>query len=104
MPETTLTAWQVELDRIELDVMRAERHVAHGTTLTTDFWAPPRDNGPLPEVLRERALSLVARQEACLARMTELLGSTQRQSEVAATIGRATLTDRSRPIYVDVTL
>ncbi|KQQ39763.1 hypothetical protein [Nocardioides sp. Leaf307] len=100
-PDADLKSWQIELDRVELDVMRAERGLAHGAVLQTDPWHVPDDHGPLPEALRERAEEIHARQQVVLAAIAETLGRTLRQQAVATALDRSSAR-HSGPVYVDV--
>ncbi|MBZ5736148.1 hypothetical protein K8Z61_16770 [Nocardioides sp. TRM66260-LWL] len=104
MPDTDaarLTAWQVSLDRIELDVIRAERALAAGTLLVSDPWDVPADHGPLPPALRDRAQALHERQLAVLERIAATLGTTVRQQALVDAVSRTAVSDRTRPVYVD---
>lgn len=94
-------AWQVDLDRIELDVLRAERALENGTELRSDPWDVPSHLGPIPEALLERAETIRARQRAVLTEIAERLGSTLRHQSV---IDRVDLSSSlsNLPIYLDV--
>ncbi|MCW2814662.1 MAG: hypothetical protein JWN84_2117 [Nocardioides sp.] len=94
-------SWNIELDRLELDVMRAERALPQGDPVRTDSWNPPAVIGPIPPALVERALGLLARQEACLEEMDRRLGGAARQQAMAAAVSRATGSHHSPPVYVD---
>ncbi len=94
-------AWEVSLDRIELDVIRAEISLANDSDLRVDEWDVPVDHGPLPASLRPRAEELLARQEALLARIADKLGATGRQQAVVERVGRVSVAPTG-PVYVDV--
>lgn len=100
--DTHFESWQLELDRLELDVMRAERAIATDGLLRTDGWELPGLAGPVPDDLRERAQEILARQQALLADLAQRLGATHRQQAVADNVGRVSTRDRSRPVYLDV--
>lgn len=100
--ESAFKAWQVNLDRIELDVMRAERNLERGLLLQTDPWDVPADYGPLPAELRERAEEILARQKAIIAKIAETLGVTLKHQAVVDAVGRTSVAGRGYPIYVDV--
>ena len=53
-------AWQVALDRIELDVIRAERALETDGVMRVDEWTVPDDYGPIPVSLRGRAEDILA--------------------------------------------
>jgi hypothetical protein len=48
-------AWLEVLERLEADAQALEDALASGDVLPVQTWVPPRDLGPLPEVLRARA-------------------------------------------------
>ncbi|MDO9494658.1 MAG: hypothetical protein Q7J48_03050 [Nocardioides sp.] len=100
--DTHFESWQLELDRLELDVIRAERAAATDELLRTETWAVPSLPGPVPEDLRERATEILRRQQALLTGLAERLGATHRQQEIAHHVGRVSARDRSRPVYVDI--
>jgi hypothetical protein len=81
-------SWNIELDRLELDVMRAERALPQGDPVRTDSWNPPAVIGPIPPALVERALGLLARQEACLEEMDRRRQPGHRQPPLSARLRR----------------
>lgn len=100
--DTHFECWQVELDRLELDVIRTERAMATEGLLRTETWVLPCLPGPVPADLRERAAEILGRQQALLTGLAERLGATHRQQEIADHVGRVSARDRSRPVYVDI--
>ncbi|WP_148615838.1 hypothetical protein [Nocardioides rubriscoriae] len=96
-------AWAVELDRLELDVMRAERALPTGDPIRTDSWDAPTSIGPIPSVLVDRARDLLERQAVCLEAMAERLGGAARQHAMAVAVTNATGRG-GVPVYVDVPL
>ncbi len=99
-----LTAWEIVLDRIELDVMRGERNLARGLEFRTDPWdLPDGDLGPLPAQLVERAAGIHRRQHELIEKMSTTLHHTLRQQAVAEAASR----DHGAaafPVYVDVAI
>jgi hypothetical protein len=93
--------WQVALDRLELDVVRLERHLDEDRELRTDIWDVPHVPGPLPAALRERAEELLARQRHGLECLANRLGQAVRQQAVADAVSR-TASSASGPVYVDL--
>jgi hypothetical protein len=94
--------WEVELDRLELGVLRAER-LARGLEEVAEAepWEPPSIAGPIPADLVERAQSLLARHDRVRAALVQALTRAQRQ--VAYTDKVVDITSR-RPaaVYVDM--
>lgn len=95
------SAWLAALDRLELDVIRLERHLDTGRELRTDVWDVPQVATRLPAELRQRAEELHARQQVGLARLATLLGQAGRQQAVADAVSRAA-PGASGPVYVDL--
>ncbi len=104
--DTTLrnpvSIWEVTLDRLELDVVRMEHHLALGRELRTDIWDVPRSLTPLPEELRERAADLHSRQQQCLEQLATSLGTALRQHAVAEAVARVAPSAHGLPRYVDI--
>lgn len=94
-------AWQVDLDRIELDVLLAERALDSGAELRLDAWDVPGDHGPLPDDLAARAAGIRERQRAVLERIADQLGVTLRHQGVLDRLGLGSGLDNV-PIYLDV--
>ncbi|MCL8027708.1 hypothetical protein [Nocardioides bruguierae] len=95
-----LMAWQVTLDRLELDVLRVESAVARGRMPELEPWRPEPHLGALPEPLRPRAEQLLHRQAQASARLTDRLHQVHREHTLADTVSR--LSGRGvDPVYVD---
>ena len=102
--------WETALDRLELDLMRAERLLHHDRSPALDSpvindWDEPDLDGPVPDDLYERAVELRARQESLQAALASRLGTIRREHAFAARVERATgrAAGRSeRPVYLDV--
>lgn len=94
-------AWQVDLDRIELDVLRAERALESGADLRTDPWDVPGNHGPIPRELRDRARSILERQQTVMARIAEQLGVNLRHQTVIEKVGLSSSLSNV-PVYLDV--
>lgn len=102
-------AWEAALGELELDAARADAVLAAvraGQQVPQDWhatWAPPRDLGPLPAALGQRARLLLQRQIAtsrelalACARAGEAIGRGERRMS-----GRSQ--DPSVPVFVDAT-
>ena len=94
--------WETALDRLELDVLRAEQMVANPARYDLEPWDEPLVDGPLPGDLVDRALDLRARQQGVQRRLVEALQTLSRQSAFTERVDRATART-NRPVYVDVT-
>jgi hypothetical protein len=96
-------AWEVALDRVELDLIRAERALALGTGLArVDEWEVPDYYGPIPVALRSRAEEILARQQRTARQLSDQLGVTAQHQAIVDSASM--LSDRSsdRAVYVDV--
>jgi hypothetical protein len=92
-------AWEVVLDRLELDVILVERALEGraGLSRPLDEWHVPDQYGPVPAALRPRAEALVVRQRTAMRALAEQLGVTAaHQTYVAADRAPA-----AGPVYVD---
>lgn len=94
--------WETEIDRLELDVIRAERLLKGLTSMPTEPWDPPVVPGQMPADLAARAQDLLDRQERATARLTVALTEAQRQisytDRVTGVSGRAV----TAPVYLDL--
>jgi hypothetical protein len=96
-------AWEVALDRIELDLIRAERALEVGSGLArVDEWVVPDYYGPIPISLRPRATEILARQQQTVRRLSEQLGINSQHQAIVD--GVTSLNGRSSDlaVYVDV--
>ena len=94
--------WETALDRLELDVLRAEQMLSrHPAPHDPEPWDEPLVDGPLPHDLLDRALDLRARQEAIQRQLAQALQALSRQSAFTDRVDRATAR-HSGPVYVDV--
>ena len=95
--------WVTELDRLELDVIRAERMLEDPGHEGPGAWEPPAAlAGPIPADLRQRAADLADRQRQVQSALSTLLAAIARQHEYAARVDRATRASGSA-IYLDIT-
>ncbi|GCD89533.1 hypothetical protein [Nocardioides sp. LS1] len=93
--------WETALDRLELDVIHAERMLDDPAAADMESWDEPQLAGPIPADLVERALTIRARQERVQQALAARLGDLRRQHEFADRVDRAT-GRAGRPVYVDV--
>jgi hypothetical protein len=93
-------AWEVELDRLELEVIHVERLLAAVKPLESTDWEPPRMGTPLPEHLLPRALEIQERQGKALQQVLRALHSAQRHRRY---VDRVTPEDQPAPRYLDIT-
>jgi hypothetical protein len=94
--------WATALDRLELEVILAERRLEDPTRPAPDTWDEPDLQGPMPADLRDRALALRERQHRVRVAMTTLLGTIGRQHDFANRVDRATRAPAA-PVFLDVT-
>ena len=92
--------WEIALDRLELDVLRAERMLENPERPAPASWDEP-DLGPIPPDLVERATELRTRQVRVLDQLTTALGSVARHHEFAARVDRATRREGAA-VFLDV--
>lgn len=96
-------AWETALDRIELDLIRAERAVDSPTLLgEITTWHRPDDYGPIPASLRPRAEEIVARQRAVLRLLGERLGRTAQRQAVVDDVTSISAGAQPGAVYVDI--
>ena len=93
-------AWETELDRLELDILRTERLLASLAPVEAAAWETPRLPGPMPEHLLPRAQEIHERQSRLLSALLLAMRHTQRQGRLAARADRAV---DGVPRYVDLT-
>lgn len=98
--------WREALDELEGDVLDAEDLLARGRAeeiatwgRRSEDWIPPKDLGPLPDDLRERAARLLQHQLAVAEHLVERITQSQKQRDVAARMSYAP----ARPVasYID---
>jgi hypothetical protein len=93
-------AWEVELDRLELEVIQIERLLAAVKPLEATEWEPPRLATPLPGHLLPRALEIHERQGKALQQVLRALHTAQRHRRY---VDRVTPEDQPVPRYLDIT-
>ncbi|MXG87942.1 hypothetical protein [Nocardioides flavescens] len=96
-------AWETALDRIELDLIRAERSVDSPALLgELTTWHQPEDYGPIPSSLRPRAEDILARQQQVLRTLGERLGRTAQRQAVVDGVTAISAGAQPGAVYVDV--
>ncbi len=95
--------WQATLERLELDVLRAETALADDdvAALPVAAWSPPAIDGPMPEDLHDRARAVLVRQQQVMAALVGARARTNRQQQVVAHLHQASVRDHTRAVYVD---
>jgi hypothetical protein len=94
--------WEAELDRLELDVLRAERLLKGLSTLSAEPWAPPSIPYSIPGDLVERAQALLDRQQQTTAELGRALTSAQKQIAYGDRVTDAVGLGPAGPVYLDV--
>ena len=103
MDEDRLRAvWEVELDRLEIDVVRVERLLKGLDNVPTEPWNPPVVPGQIPADLAERAQALLDRQERATAELSRALTAAQKQIAYADRLTEATGRGPADPVYLDL--
>lgn len=74
-----LTGWIATLDQLEAGIERFEAELDAGEIGEVELWVPPADLGPLPESLRQRAVSLTWRMTAMEQRARDRRAVLQRE-------------------------
>lgn len=96
-------AWEVTLDRIELDLVRAERALESDLGPgRIDEWQAPDYYGPIPVSLRPRAEDILARQQVAMRRIAEQLGVTSQHQAIVESVTPLLTRSHDRSVYVDV--
>ncbi len=96
-------AWEVALDRVELDLIRTEQAIEAGTGLARlDQWHVPDYYGPIPVSLRPRAEEILARQQRAVRRISEQLGATLQTQALVDDVARLSTRGSDQAVYVDV--
>jgi hypothetical protein len=93
--------WETALDRLELDVILAERKLHDPTAPDLEPWDEPELVGPIPADLVDRALALLARQRAVRDRLAVTAQGLRRHQDFASRVDRATART-GRPVYLDL--
>jgi multidrug efflux pump subunit AcrA (membrane-fusion protein) len=94
--------WECELDRLELDVIRAERLLKGLVTLPSEKWDPPEVPGQMPTDLALRAQQLLDRQQRATAELGSALAAAQKQIAYGGRLADATGSVPARPVYLDL--
>ena len=96
-------AWEIVLDRLELDVIRGQRAMESGLGPDRlDEWHVPDDYGPIPAALRARAQEIRARQQQLLGLIAERLGVTAQHQAFVSSATRVSTRTSDQAIYVDI--
>lgn len=93
--------WETALDRLELDVILAERRLDDAAAPDLEPWDEPDLVGPIPDDLVDRARALLARQRAVRDRLAVTAQGLRRHQDFASRVDRATAR-AGRPVYLDL--
>lgn len=94
--------WESEIDRLELEVIRVERLVRGLVSAPSEPWCEPAVPGPMPHDLRERATSLLERQEIAQEALVLALAEAQKQVLYAERVAEIRGRRNAEPIYLDL--
>ena len=96
-------AWEVALDRVELDLVRAERALEKGAgPVRLDEWRVPDYYGPIPVSLRPRAEQILERQRRAIRHIAEQLGVTAQHQALVDGVTSLSTRGSEQAVYVDV--
>lgn len=95
-------AWEVALDRLELDLVMVERQLAQLDPPPLDLWDVPQIDEPIPADLLPRALDIQVRQAAVLRQVGQSLTTTRQQRAVTDRLTRASVNGLISSAYVDL--
>ena len=98
-PRVPLEDWETVLDRLEVEVLWAERLLRAAKPLDPSGWTPPRAIGPMPEHLLERAREIHARQ---LETVGKLVDAMRRSTQQRVYVSTALEVSPERPRFIDV--
>lgn len=93
--------WETVLDRLELDLMLAERKLTNPDAPDPEPWSEPHLPGPIPADLLDRARTLLSRQQEVRDRLAVAALSLRRHEQLTARVDRA-VTQRASSVYLDV--
>ena len=96
------TGWEAVLDRLELDLLVAERVLATGETVTPEPWEVPRVEGPIPTGLLPRAHDIARRQAELKVALAEALGTNNRPRAFTDRVTSSRDTGLVPAAYVDL--
>lgn len=95
-------AWEVALDRLELDLVVVERLQRLMDPPPLDIWDVPEIEGPIPADLLPRALDIQVRQAAVLEAVADSLTSTRRHRAYADKVSSSNGQGLIAPAYIDL--
>jgi hypothetical protein len=101
--ESNQAAWEATLDRLEQDVLMAERFLASGQAPTTEPWEVPQLDGPMPDGLLPRASEILRRQAEVKDSLRVALTANDKQRAFADRVNLSSSQGSARPAYVDFT-
>jgi hypothetical protein len=101
-PSETYLAWEVALDRLELDLIMAERFLESGQPPAPEEWDMPQVGGPLPASLLPRALDIQRRQAAIEVALREALTANGRHRDFTDRVSTKSVNGLVAPAYVDL--
>lgn len=93
--------WQTVLDRLELDLVLAERKLADPDAPDPEPWSEPHLAGPIPGALLDRARTLLSRQQVLRDTLAVAALALRRQEQLTVRLDRAA-TPRVTSVYLDV--
>ena len=93
-----LLAWEVQLDRLDLEILRVERLIKAMAPLQEPDWVAPEAMGTMPAELLPRAREIQERQRAAELALAKALRHTGHEMTLTQRLAPA----RALPRFVDV--
>lgn len=100
--ERTRAVWDMELERLELNVIAIERLLRGIEAISLEPWSPPALPGAMPVDLAARALDLLNRQAKAADQLQDALARSQKQVAFAGRVIDITGRGPAEPIYLDL--
>jgi hypothetical protein len=95
-------AWEMALDRLDLDVTMAQRLLGSGQQPAPAPWDTPQIDGPIPARLLPRALDIQRRQALVERAMRDALTSNGKHRAFADRVSAKSVNGLVAPAYVDL--
>lgn len=96
-------AWDVALDRLEVDLIQVEQMLGSEPPRSLEPWDEPSVPGPIPAELLPRAVALHRRQAVAAHVIAAAMSATRRHQAFTDRVSSSSSQDLPAPAYVDLT-